>query len=132
MNCTQCGAELQPGVAFCNNCGAAVSGQQQINTAKDPGEEQGLISMILGIVALGTTLLAGGGGIGLICAVIGLILGITSEKASAAVGISNQRAKIGKYCSIASLALWVLYLVLAVVIVALYFIFVLGIFSMAY
>ena len=88
--------------------------------------------MILGIVALGTTLLAGGGGIGLICAVIGLILGITSEKASAAVGIANQKAKIGKYCSIASLILWVLYLVLAVVILALYFIFVLGIFSMAY
>ena len=136
MNCPNCNAELQPGATFCTNCGTAIAAEQAVVPAQDPGKGQGVASLILGIAGLALPVLCGwcygtGSLLGIICSIIGLIMGSNALKASAAAGFQNGSAKAGKICSLIGVILFAVGAVLGVLIGILYCILMLAGVSMA-
>ena len=147
MKCTFCGAELNDDVMFCTECGRAVEAtpaepaEAFVKADKDPGKIFGIISLILGILAIvfpilftpcccccstyGIIFIAIAEVIAFIMAIAGIILGALGSKKSKAAGYKNTLATIGLILSIISAALAVIAIVLAIVGIVL--VFVLGV-----
>ena len=95
-------------------------------TVEDPGKTLGLVSMIAGFVALGGRVIPFISGLTLPAAIVAVICGIMGKKSSAKVGLENSNAKIGLVCGIAGLIMDALGILLAIVIVVLYFVMFVG------
>jgi hypothetical protein len=123
--CYNCGSELTEGTAFCPNCGTAQVQQTHApepqvivaapvvqqnpnvsNTLTGPAKILSLISMICGLVSLGSTLY------GFIPGIAALILsGLAYKKAP---GVPNTKAKVGRITGIfgiiISVLCWIAYI----------------------
>ena len=115
--CSNCGAEMTEGTAFCPSCGTAqvqqtdtpeaevivaapAVQQDTAGTLTGPAKILSLISMICGLVSLGSSL----GGI--FPAIAALILSNLAYKK--APGVPNTKAKVGKITGIIGIVLFVL------------------------
>ena len=126
MNCPNCGAPNNEGVAYCVNCGAPLNAQPvqpvqpaygyqpqptqpvygyaPVQPAKVPGKGLGIAGMVLGIISIVFLCIADT--VTLIGGILGLILsGIGLSKAKAA-GMKNGMAVAGIVCSCISIGLW--------------------------
>ena len=122
MICSVCGNEYAEG-SVCPVCGQAATPVRE-----DPGKNMGLASLILGIAALVTCFIGGGGAVlPLGCSIAGLICGSKGGKDSAAAGFENKNAKIGKILSIVALVLTILAVIALVVFFVIYFVFIVGV-----
>lgn len=55
--CSNCGAELKEGADICLNCGKMLNKQPQTKVkTKTPGKSKGIVSLVLGIIAMFWTL----------------------------------------------------------------------------
>ena len=82
MKCNVCGTENENGSAFCHTCGnELIKTEYQVNNQNNPKKDDDKVvaSIVLGAISLGL-LLFGLGIIGIVTAIIGLILAITSSK----------------------------------------------------
>lgn len=139
--CKNCGSEV-PTEDVCPNCGTVVKTEQEevfetsviedssfkanvydSTPAVDPGKGKGIAALVLGIVSIVFTtvccLTCCGFG-SLVTSIIGMVLGSSAKKISAAAGFKNGKAKAGFILSLISLILSILGIIAAIVVVALY------------
>ena len=120
MFCKNCGNEVEKD-AFCSICGApledeSVSEVMDYTPTTNPGKGMGIAALILGIigVVIGGTcsciFATCGGGLPLIGAVVGIVLGVIGLSQSKKAGYSNTPALIGLILSIVAIVVILIFI----------------------
>ena len=138
MFCKTCGTPIEEGANACTVCGTYVDNPTPVETTNpqpvyskpvdtvpapttDPGQSAGSTALAMGIVALaigtiGSCLIGCLAGFAsLVCAVIGIVMGIQAMNKSKAAGVENNDAKLGLILSIIAIALFLISIVINVV-----------------
>ena len=98
MYCAKCGKEIPDSATVCPDCGTTVP---KVN---EPGKTIGLISMILGFVALGTQLTGVGSTLSLPAGIAAVICGFIAKSQAAKAGNRNTDATAGIICGFSQIA----------------------------
>lgn len=123
MICNRCGNNCEPGMQFCNKCGNALPPQQQNTysqpyygggyssgpTPSTPGKGLGIASMVCGIVAIVLFCIWY---LSIPCAIVSVIMGAVSISKAKEAGMKNGMATAGIVCSVISLALVILFIII--------------------
>ena len=133
--CTACTANTEPAAETEEIEAPAVEAIEEIPVAEpvdaeapelptvDPGKTFGIISMVLGIVAILLNTVCScipllgcfTAVVALIAAIVGVILGFVAMNKSKAAGFKNTFALVGMILSIASVALWIVSLIVSLI-----------------
>ncbi|HCG67085.1 MAG TPA: hypothetical protein DEW22_00150 [Clostridiales bacterium] len=119
MLCSNCGSKLPDNAVFCPNCGQSVLPDAPKNQPGDPtatneavtvpGNGLGIASMVLGILSLVFMCIFY---LGIPMSIIGLVLGAVSIHKAKAVNMKNGMAVAGVTCSIISIVLYAVLIIL--------------------
>ena len=124
MYCTKCGAQLSDNNTVCASCGTSVPANESHKTVS-------LLSMIFGLVGLGTQVLGVSTGLSLPAAVAAVICGFIAKSKATQAGKQNVNAQTGIICGFITIGINVLYSILAIIFFIFYFLFVFGILGLS-
>ena len=124
MYCTKCGAQLSNNDTVCTSCGTAIP-------VKDSHKTISLLSMIFGLVALGTQVTGVSSGISLPAAIAAVVCGFIARSQAEKAGKNDPNAQAGIICGFSTIGINVVYSILAIIFLIFYFVFVFGILGMS-
>lgn len=124
MYCTKCGKEIPDSAAVCSACGTAVAIDKSSDTV-------GLLSMIFGLVGLGTQVLGVSTGLSLPAAIAAVVCGFLAKSKAAEAGKTSTNAQTGIICGFITIGINVVYSILAIIFLIFYFVFVFGILGLS-
>lgn len=124
MYCTKCGAQLSNNDTLCTSCGTSIPVKESHKTIS-------LLSMIFGLVALGTQVTGVSSGISLPAAIAAVVCGFIARSQAEKAGKSDPNAQAGIICGFITIGINVVYSILAIIFLIFYFVFVFGILGMS-
>ena len=124
MYCAKCGKEIPDSATVCSDCGTAV-------VVDRSNETVGLLSMIFGIVGLGTQVIGVATGLSLPAAIAAVICGFLTKARAAEEGKTSTNAQAGIVCGFVTIGIDLVSTSLAFVFLIFYFVFMFGILGLS-
>ena len=112
MYCMKCGQQIPDDSKSCVYCGENLQAKK---ADKDPNAVLGLVSMILGFVALGTQVLGIASGLSMPSAIAALVCGFLAKNRAGQDAQTVSKAKTGIICAFAGIGVSLLNAIIAFV-----------------
>ena len=123
MYCMKCGQHMPDDSQFCPHCGEVLHGENPAPAEKDSSHLLGLISMILGFVAVGTQVVGINTVVSMPAAIAALVCGFLAKNRAAELGLDHSKAKTGIICAFVGIGVSIVNSLLVLAVFVIYFAF---------